>query len=183
MWVLHNIGIKKGHLESNRLLGRWLVTNLCFRLRSLCRRRASRASCAPWEDVIRRRSSKRRRSSEVGRAGRGTWHCTLCHCTVTLDPQQGPYQHWRGRLVDLSERLFFYSRVITFVIMPTEYLQSGRPLDTLFFMDLLMGRNDTDKTRWFPLSFSFLPRHCDCISEKLHPILYLCNTTPAHPPI
>lgn len=43
--------------------------------------------------------------------------------------------------------------------------------------------DDTDKTRWFPLSFSFLPGHCDCISEKLHPILYLCNTTPAHPRI
>lgn len=127
--------------------------------------------------------------------GRGTWHCTLCHCTVTLEPpptpQQGPYEHWRGRLDDLNERLFFYSRVITFVKTPTEYLESDRPLNPLvFFLGFVFnsfvffhgfpdGQNWHRQIRWF--SF-FLPRHCDCISEKLHPIPYLCNTTPSQLP-
>lgn len=65
--------------------------------------------------------------------------------------------------------------VITFVIIPTEYLQSDRPLETSFFMDILMGRKYTNKKT---SSFFFLPKHCDCICEKLHPILYLCNTDP-----
>lgn len=34
--------------------------------------------------------------------------------------------------------------VITFVIIPTEYLQLDRPLET-FFMDILMGRKYSDK--------------------------------------
>lgn len=106
-----------------------------------CRRRASPASCALWGDVTRRRWSGRRRSSEAGRAGKGNvaLHTLSLHCDpwppppLHPHPQQGPYEHWRGRLDDLNERLFFYSRVITFVKTPTEYLQSDRPLDFFCF--------------------------------------------------
>lgn len=44
--------------------------------------------------------------------------------------------------------------VITFVIIPTEYLQSDRPLETSFFMDILMGRKYTNKKT---SSFFFCP--------------------------
>lgn len=53
-------------------------------------------------------------------------------CTVTLETGKGPFQHWRGRLDDLSERLFFYTVVTPFVIIP-EYLLSDRPLETRVF--------------------------------------------------
>lgn len=46
--------------------------------------------------------------------------------------------------------------VITFVIIPTEYLQLDRPLETSFFMDILMGRKYTDKKCCF-FCFVFFP--------------------------
>lgn len=41
-----------------------------------------------------------------------------------------------------------------------------------------MGRKYTDKKTPFFFCFVYFPKHCDCICEKLHPILYLCNTDP-----
>lgn len=62
-------------------------------------------------------------------------HTLSLHCDPwPPPPQQGPYEHWRGRLDDLNERLFFYSRVITFVKTPTEYLESDRPLNPFVFL-------------------------------------------------
>ena len=117
-------------------------------------------------------------------------HSLSLHCDPW--PWQGPYQHWCGRLDDLSERLFFYTMVITFVIMPTENLHSL----TDHLRRLFHGCSDGQKNKkvffvccffllllfsffmnYFFLSFT-LPKHCDCICEKLHPILYLCNTDP-----
>lgn len=45
---------------------------------------------------------------EEGRALRTATYRFGCHCTVTLDPWRGPYEHWRGRLDDLSARLIFF---------------------------------------------------------------------------
>lgn len=56
----------------------------------------------------------------------------------------------------------------------TEYLQLDPTHETCCLMDVLMGGH-TQITKWF---FFFFPKHCDCIYEKLHPILYLCNTEP-----
>lgn len=41
----------------------------------------------------------------------GGWRGVGGQCTVTLEPGKGPFQHWRGRLDNLSERLFFLYRV------------------------------------------------------------------------
>ena len=122
--------------------------------------------------------------------GGGALHSLSLHCDPW--PWQGPFQHWGGRLDDLSERLFFYTMVITFVIMPTENLHSL----TDHLRRLFHGCSDGQKNKkvffvccfFLLLLFSFfmnsfflsftLPKHCDCICEKLHPILYLCNTDP-----
>lgn len=66
-----------------------------------------------------------------------------------------------GRLDDLSERLFFYTAVIC--------LRKKIPTD--FFMKIRMGS-------LFDF-FHFLPKHCDHVCDKLHLILYLCNTDPS----
>lgn len=73
-----------------------------------------------------------------------------CHCTVTLDPNKGPISTDTGDKMT-SEKGYFYTVMITFVIIPTEYLQSTyRVLQStavqydesdlrLFFMDFLTG--------------------------------------------
>lgn len=88
------------------------------------------------EKVIRKKEELWGRPCREGE--RGTAHFVIALWPLTFPlphphPQQGPYEHWRGRLDDLNERLFFYSRVITFVKTPTEYLQSDRPLDFFCF--------------------------------------------------
>lgn len=97
-------------------------------------------------------------------------------CTVTLEPGKGPFQHWRGRLDNLSERLFFYTVVTPFVIIP-EYLLSDQPLETRVFHGCSDGKKIHRRGKKEKV-FLFLPNHCDWICEKLHPILYLCNTAP-----
>lgn len=85
------------------------------------------------------------------REGGVALHSLSLHC----DPWswQGPNQHWRGRLDDLSERLFFYTVVITFVIIPTEYLQWDRPLQTSFFHGYSDGQKNTLTKKWFIFFF------------------------------
>lgn len=109
------------------------------------------------EKVIRKKEELWVRPCREGERGTAHFVIALWPLTPPPSPQQGPYEHWRGRLDDLNERLFFYSRVITFVKTPTEYLESDRPLNPLvffggfvfnsfvFFMDFLTGRTDTDK--------------------------------------
>lgn len=65
-------------------------------------------------------------------------------------PWQGPYQHWCGRLDDANERLFFYTIVITFVIIPKEYVSPSTR--DLFFMETLMGekQQQTNSNRFCP---------------------------------
>lgn len=84
-----------------------------------------------------------------------------------------------------QRKAIFYTVVITFVIIPTEYLQSDRPLETsVFFMDILTGRKDTDTKKSDFIIFSFLfvfffcPNTVTAYVKKLHPIQYLCNTDP-----
>lgn len=86
---------------------------------------------------------ERRALRAACREGAFALHSLSLHCDPW--PWQGPYQHWHGRLDDLSKRLFFYTAVIIFVIIPTEYLQSDRPLETSFFTDILVGRKYKDK--------------------------------------
>lgn len=103
---------------------------------ALHRRRASSASCAAWEDAIRRRWSRGRRSSEAGVQGGGRctaqfvialWPLTLARALSALT-----WETWWPQ-----RKAIFYTMVITFVIIPT--VPTVRPTTwDFFFMDILM---------------------------------------------
>ena len=76
--------------------------------------------------------------------GEGALHCTVCHCTGTFDPGEGPIRTDVGELTTSAKGYFF---------IPTEYLQSDQPL--FFFMDILMGRKYTDRIK---SDFMYLPK-------------------------
>lgn len=93
---------------------------------------------------------------EARQGGGGWWGRRAMHC----DPWawQGPYQHWRGRLGDLSERLFFYTVVIPFVMIP-EFWLSEQPLETRIFSWTFWWAENTQmkKNKWFLVCFFAQP--------------------------
>lgn len=191
---------QKGGMKNHSALpDLWFQTCALVPTHSPCRRRASPASCALWGDVTRRRWSGRRRSSEAGRAGKGNMalHTLSLHCDPwppppTPTPSKGPMS------TDVEDSMtstkgYFFIPGLSRLLRHQQSTYSPTDHSTFFVFNSFVcffhgfpdGQNWHRQIRWFPFFFflfSFLPRHCDCISEKLHPIPYLCNTTPAQLP-
>lgn len=114
----------------------------------LPRRRALQVSCAAWGGGTRKRLARGRRSYKAGGIGAelvvALWPLTLAG--ARLAPT---WETWWPQQKAFPPPFLFYI-VIMFVIIPTEYLQSDRPLETSFFMDILMEQN-TNKTDYFCL--------------------------------
>lgn len=139
------------------------------------------------EKVIRKKEELWGRPCREGE--RGTAHFVIALWPLTSPVlQQGPYEHWRGRLDDLNERLFFYSRVITFVKTSTEYLESDRPLNGFLFVCLFSSwiswQAELTQTKHGEFLFFFCFAQALWLHKwkNLHYIPYLCNTTPAQLP-
>lgn len=160
---------KTGHWKPFVLFCFYNLIWISYYMRSdgcLHRRKASRASCAASEGETRRRSSSGRKNSDDTEAPLGL----SLHCDP-WPPGEGPVSADVG-----DSRAWvkgFYTPVIMFVI--TKRTDGDQPLKTCFH-----GYPDRQKIQWFLFFFFFVfsPKHCDCVCERLHPILYLCNVEP-----
>lgn len=103
----------------------------------------------------------------VGWGGNALWPLSLA---------KGPFSTDSGDSTTSAKGYFFYTVVTPFVIIP-EYLLSDQPLETRVFHGCSDGKKIHRRGKKEKV-FLFLPNHCDWICEKLHPILYLCNTAP-----
>lgn len=168
---------------------RLVIPNLCDGPLSPCRRRASLASCAPWGDVTRRRWSGRRRSSEA-------LHTLSLHCDPWPPrPQQRAlraltwetrWPRWKAIFLFPGYHICYDANRVRRVPPTTRCFQGFFvclfSLFVCFFLrDFLTGRTDRTKHSDYLFLF-FLPRHCDCISEKsytlcpIYAILPLLNS-------
>lgn len=120
------------------------------------------------------RGVRGRDQEKVGRKKEELWgrRCSAWFVIALwpLTPRRGPCERWRGRLNSLSERLLYMS---DYVCNDTTEDRQWSTTQDLFFHR--WAENPVISLLFF-LSF-FLPKHCDCICERLHPILYLCNAT------
>ena len=74
----------------------------------------------------------------------GALHCTVCHCTGTFDPGEGPILTDVGDLMTSAKGYFWYQQ--------STFSQTNH---FLFFMDILMGRKYTDRIK---RDFMYLPK-------------------------
>lgn len=104
-----------------------------------------------------------------GGVGWGAMHCDPWDWQRALSALTGETRQPQRKAI-------FYTVVTPFVIIP-EYLLSDQPLETCVFHGCSDGKKIHRRGKKEKV-FLFLPNHCDWICEKLHPILYLCNTAP-----
>lgn len=96
----------------------------------------------------------------------GTLHCTVCHCTVTLDPDKGHISTDVGDLMTSAKGYFLYHG--DHVCNNTNRVPTVRPTTWCFFHGFSDGQKIDKK--------SFFAQTLWLYMWKLHPIPYLCNT-------
>lgn len=193
---------QKGWDEKSFCFARLVIPNLCVRPHSLPLQEEGFTGFMrtlrgrDQEKVIRKKEELWGRPCREGERGTAHFVIALWPLTppspTTTTPSKGPMS------TDMEDSMtstkgYFFIPGLSRLLRHQQSTYSPTDHSTLFVFNSFFfffhgfpdGQNWHRQIRWFPpffFVFFFLPRHCDCISEKLHPILYLCNTTPAQLP-